>query len=105
MRKRNHQVIVRLNDREMLLLKKKVSASGLTFSEIVRRFITDTEIKTFPSEELRALLSSVSKIGGNINQIARVANSTQGVDATMLTNASFQVDRLWRLLKDLETWR
>ena len=36
MRKRNHQIIVRLDDEELLMLKRKIHRSDLTMAEYFR---------------------------------------------------------------------
>lgn len=105
MRERNHQIILRLNDHELALLKERMRASGLNCSELLRRLITGATIKTHDDEKMRTLLAQISKIGSNVNQIARVANSMQHVDASMLTNASFQISEAWRLIKEMGVWR
>lgn len=105
MRQRDHQVIIRLNDRELALLKERMEASGLNCSELLRRLITGSTIRTRDDEKMRALLAQISKIGSNVNQIARVANSMQHVDASMMTNASFQIGEAWRLVKEMGAWR
>jgi hypothetical protein len=98
-------MILRLNDRELALLKERMEASGLNCSELLRRLITGATIKTRDDEKMRALLAQISKMGSNINQIARIANSMQHLDASMLTTASFQIGEAWRLVKEMSAWR
>ena len=45
MRKRNHQIIVRLDDEELLMLKRKIHRSDLTMAEYFRLLIENREIK------------------------------------------------------------
>ena len=45
MRKRNHQIIVRLDDEELLMLKRKIHRSDLTMAEYFRLLIENGEIK------------------------------------------------------------
>lgn len=82
-----------------------MSDSNMNYSDIIRMFIADKEIIVYPATEMGKLLTDVSKIGSNINQLARVANSTQSVDLAMMTNAAHQVNRVWRLVKDTGIWR
>ncbi len=105
MRKRTKQVIIRLNSEEYAMLQNKMEQTEFPYSALFRKFISDDNLPILQGEDAKALLANISKIGSNINQIARVANSTQTADATMMTSASMQIDRLWRLLKGLETWR
>ena len=50
MRKRTNQIIVRLSDQEMLLLRRKLKANGMTMTGYFRALIVSGEIKTLPPE-------------------------------------------------------
>jgi hypothetical protein len=105
MRKRTRQVIVRLSSEESAMLQNKMESAGLSYSSLFRKFVRDDNLPILRAEDTKTLLAHISKIGSNINQIARVANSTQTVDASMITEASFQVDRIWTFIKGLGAWR
>jgi hypothetical protein len=105
MRKRTKQVIVRLSSEEHALLLAKMELSGLSCSALFRKILRDDNIPVYPVDDMKDLLAHISKIGSNINQIARVANSTQTADASMLTETSFQIDKLRRYIKELGAWR
>jgi hypothetical protein len=103
MRRRNHQIILRLDDRELALLKERMAAENMNCSKLLRHLITDVARKDYDAEKMKKLLMHISKMGSNINQIARIANSMQHVDDSMLTTASFQIGETWRLVKEMAT--
>ncbi len=105
MRKRTKQVIIRLNSEEYAMLQNKMEQTGLPYSALFRKFISDDNLPILQGEDAKALLANISKIGSNINQIARVANSMQGADTSMMTEASFQVNKIWTFIKGLGAWR
>ena len=105
MRTRNHQIILRLNDAELAALKDRMEASGLNCSSLLRHLIVGSTIRTRDDGTMRALLAQISKIGSNINQIARVANSTQDVDTMMITRANIQINEVWRMAKEMSAWK
>ena len=56
MRKRNHQIIVRLDDEELLMLKRKIHRSDVTMAEYFRLLIADSEIMMIDQGSCRASL-------------------------------------------------
>ena len=68
MRKRTNQIIVRLSDQEMLLLRRKLKANGMTMTGYFRALIVSGEIKTLPPELMQDVQRQVRGVGRNINQ-------------------------------------
>ena len=106
MRKRSHQIILRLNDYELTLLKTRMAEEDMNCSKLLRHLITDVSLKTYDTETLKAMLAQMSKIGSNVNQIARVANSAKEVEKEQIAQACLQVNQLWRMVKEMTAvWR
>lgn len=66
---------VRLDGSDQHALEELCAASGLSASTVVRKLIHGTTIQQRPQLELHELYTAVNRIGNNINQIARHANS------------------------------
>ena len=71
MRKRNHQIIVRLDDEELLMLKRKIHRSDLTMAEYFRLLIENGEIKMIDQDVQHDMRRKLQGIAVNINQMAR----------------------------------
>lgn len=77
--KRNHHIMLRLNDTEYDVIAENASAASLPVAEYVRkqlmskRVITKYEIVA-DVPELKKLVAVFGKIGSNLNQIARYFN-------------------------------
>jgi hypothetical protein len=90
---RLHMLTVRLDDEEFSELEPKVSQSGLSQSEYVRRCLREAcassnddrevtkagtpEFDLYAYRELLLLRTELQKQGANINQIARFVNKEQ----------------------------
>ena len=74
MRKRNHQIIVRLDDEELLMLKRKIHRSDLTMAEYFRLLIENGEIKMIDQDVQHDMRRKLQGIAVNINQMARLAH-------------------------------
>lgn len=62
-------------------LDKLAKASGRSCSAVVRALIEGAVIREMPPLEYHGLISELRRIGGNLNQIAHIANATGHTDA------------------------
>lgn len=60
-------------------IKRKSKKVGLTESEFLRSCIKGYKIKEQPTEEIKNFQRDITGIANNINQIARIANSSRYV--------------------------
>ena len=74
MRNRNVQIKLWLNDEEYDMLRQDVKRTGLTQSKYLRALIMKREIRERLPIDYYHLLTEISRIGNNLNQIARIAN-------------------------------
>lgn len=75
-RKRQHQLLFRLNDAELALFNSKQSASGLNKTEFLLSLLKSATIKVYAFEDsARQLGYELRKIGVNLNQVAHLVNS------------------------------
>ena len=77
MRERTIKQQIWLNQQEKNLLKEKARKVGLTESEFLRSCIKGYKIKEQPTEEVKNFQRDITGIANNINQIARIANSSR----------------------------
>ena len=74
MRKRNVQIKLWLSDVEADVLRQDAKRTGLTQSKYLRALIMKREIRERLPIDYYHLLTEISRIGNNLNQIARIAN-------------------------------
>jgi len=80
MRERNIEFHIRLSDIEYDKLEEMSLKSKMTKSDVIRNLILEEEIKEKPGIEFYEVMKELSKIGVNLNQIARRANQNNSID-------------------------
>lgn len=91
-RKRNCSFLIRLTEEEMAKLMKQVNKTGLTRENYIRALIDNSPIRERPPKEFFTVLEELRRIGTNMNQIARQANSIGFIDT----------NEYWKNVKALE---
>ena len=84
MRKRNVQILFRLNKEEAQDLQKKVKKSGLSQEGYLRQIVAGNTLREKPDKEFYDCMRELSAIGNRINQLAAKANALNFIDAPML---------------------
>ena len=74
--KRDRKLLIRVNSDEYEVIKKKADKLNLRVAVYIRRMAVQGEIKRYDLSELRDITRSFRMIGMELNQIAKVANST-----------------------------
>lgn len=80
MRKRNIEIIFRLNESEAEALERKVKQSGLSREAYLRQIIKGIVPKNTPPPDYYSMMKELHKIGNNLNQIAQKAHVLNVVD-------------------------
>ncbi|MFY7835945.1 MAG: MobC family plasmid mobilization relaxosome protein [Novosphingobium sp.] len=83
---RPHQINFRVSPEEFAVLAAKAAMAGVTVTEFVRLTALERRMPVHDPQAKEAL-RELSRIGGNINQIAKVANTTgaiAGIDAALI---------------------
>ena len=101
MRKREKAILCWLNEKEYEHLKKQAGTSGLTVSALIRKLIMGQEIHQRPPAEIPELLRQMSAIGNNINQIAKVANSSKFVRQEDIKEIQKMQSDLWKAVRHI----
>lgn len=73
-----------MSNEELSLLDKKANAAGLSRVQLFRQFIRDCEIKTPPSVDFLNYHRELRRVGSNIEQILRLANTKHLIDVPLL---------------------
>jgi len=66
-RKRNYPITVWFNEKEMVLLKDKVSKTYFCRSDYIRRCLLGKDIKVIPG--IRELIIEIKRIGSSLDEI------------------------------------
>jgi len=107
----NKTIKVRIDDVSYNMAKEEAADMGISFSEFVRRCITSKKLQVHlyyqPSDkQLKELANELSRIGNNLNQIARKLNGNEVFNQTMseLLNESLTAlyDLILRIGKIME---
>ena len=99
---KSRQVNIRLSDEEMARVLHAAENAGLSISAYVRKLAVGQKVKpmVIDREQGKQLIAALGKIGGNINQIAKVANQGGGVDAAALSHLQESIDAFWAYILD-----
>jgi len=98
MRKRNIQVITRLNKDEHSRLKKLVKKSGLSQEAYIRHLINGVIPRDAPPPDYYAMMKELHYIGNNLNQIAAKAHRLNVIDVQQYDKA---VKEFEKAVKDI----
>lgn len=102
MRTRNNQIVFNLNDKEYKHFQNQLVISGLTKSKYLRRLILQQNIKPRLPKEYAKVVYEISKIGGNINQIAYRSNSARYLAQEDASVAKLLMQKCWEKVQSLK---
>ena len=102
MRRRANQIIIRLNDEELSLLRRKVQESGLSMTKFFRTVVVSGEVKPLPPELVTDMQRQIRGIGRNVNQITKLAHISGKVSMETLRQISAAQEKIEKLLARLE---
>ncbi len=74
-KKRTHAINIRLNLRELVMLKMSAKSAGISTSEYARQAITNSRVEPRITAETMELIRRLCGMDNNLNQLARQANS------------------------------
>lgn len=97
MRKRNVQILFRLNEEEAQYLYELVRKSGRSKEALLRSMVKGYRLCEKPDPEFYQIMRELSAIGNRINQLAAKANALDFIDTPMLRDEArkwhdFQLD-------------
>ena len=86
-RKRTHDLHLRLNDDELEKLNVAVAKTGLSREAYLRKLIAGHQPKELPPPDFRPMMRQLYYCGNNLNQIARKAHALNLIDAQQYDEA------------------
>ena len=72
---------IKLSPEEWEIIRKRAAALGQRTGTYIRRIAVRGSVKSFDMKQFNHLIMSFNRIGNEINQIVRVANSTKSIYA------------------------
>lgn len=104
MRKRPKKYTLWLTEKENAQLKEKAAKVGVRRATLLRKYISDKPITDGEvAEELRRIRVEISRIGNNLNQIAKRWNES-GSDIKDLSFIDEHLGEILRCVKEVETY-
>lgn len=83
-----------LNYDEDRQLKYLAYLSNLSEANVIRKLLFETSIKANPPKEFYSAISKMNKIGNNINQLAKIANTTHHISEVNLNKQLNELNKL-----------
>lgn len=100
-RYRNKERKVRFTEEENQYLLKKIRQSGLNnFQNYALKMLLNGQIVTIDYSELLNLRKEINKIGQNINQLTKYANTFNELDKELLLGLADEIDKMKKLVKE-----
>ena len=78
MKKRNHEIKIRISPDELATLSEQVKRAGISREQFCRNAIQGVAIRENPPTDLYKLIWEIRRVGNNIDQILMIAN-TKGI--------------------------
>lgn len=85
---------------EWLVVCEKAAYLNMRVGTYIRKIAVQGEIKNYNMSELNSLKMSFNRIGIELNQIAKVANSTQSVYQKDIEDMKKEMDYFRRVMKN-----
>lgn len=85
--KRNLEIKIRFTRSELDALNKKAKKTGMSREGYCRATLNGAVVREAPPVEYYALIRELKRIGGNIDQILKIANSRGLLDVPALRKA------------------
>ena len=98
--KRNCEIKVRLSKQELGNLTRKVNKTNFSREAFVRCVLNDCAIKEAPPAEYYELIRELRKVGSNLNQILKLANTKGLLDVLQLRKDLEQIRETEQMLYD-----
>lgn len=94
MRKRTIKKNIWLNYAEDRQLKYLSKSLGLSEANVIRRLLYEINVKAPPPKEFYDAIEKINRIGVNINQLTRIANTTNTIYVYELNKQMRKLDEL-----------
>ena len=105
----NHQINIRVNEVQYAKIQVSARIMGLSVSKYCKHLVMQSKLRDpkFSDEEYHQLIVNLSRIGNNINQMARLLNQADSEIAseelamlnTTLSKLDDEVTMVWQQLR------
>lgn len=103
-RKRNKQINFRVTEQEFIFFNEKYKESGLkNLSQYFRKLAAEGVVVNVDNEPIKNIATQLNKIGGNINQIARMANFKKEINTEDLKDVERKLGEIWHTLQSIQS--
>ena len=103
MRKRNCRVEVCFTKDELYDLTKKARKARLSIGGFIRRAVRGIEVREAPPADVPILIQEVRRVGNNLNQIMKRANTLGLLDVPQLRKALDENRAVEKMIADAYT--
>ena len=93
------QLLIRVTSTEKKNIQEKALAAHMSVSSYMIKLSEDKKI--IVAEKIPQLLYEISKIGTNINQVAKIANTQKFVNNRLLENITEGMNELQKILSEV----
>lgn len=101
-RERPIRLTIRVNEQEReCILERMKDAKQKNFSTFARRMLMNGLIITPNWEELKEIHRQLAGVSNNVNQIARIANSTRSIYKSDVDELTYQVGDIRSMMLEL----
>lgn len=101
-RKRDHAILLRFSTDEMIFLQKKMNEAGIKNREAyLRKMALDGYIIRQDYTVLNKFVNELNRIGNNLNQMTKIANTYGDVDRSGLKDIEKDIEQIWQQLSSL----
>ena len=97
---RNCEIKIRLTSKELGKLNQNVSATTMNREQYIRSLINGFSPKEAPPADYYKLICAVRKVGANVNQLLKVANSIGLLDVPKIRSALEELRKTEQMLWD-----
>lgn len=102
-RRRNIPQLFYLSEKEAQFLSRKMKEAGIrNKSAYLRKMALDGYIIRQDYSVLKGMIYELNRIGNNLNQMAKIANTYGDINHSELKTIEGDLDRIWQQLLSLE---
>lgn len=100
-RYRDKMIAIRLTEDEVELINKRMKMAGSrNKADFILTCVCQTEINVIDTKPIMAVKAELSRIGNNINQVAKVANTSQSVYYSEVLALKTQMEDVRKIVED-----
>lgn len=103
-RTRPREIKFRVTDEEFLIIRRKMIMSRMRNREaFIRKMLIEGVIVNVDTAPLEDIFYEMHKIGTNVNQIAKVANTNGTISQDEFKELKEKVNEIWHILKSFQS--